>query len=177
MFNHYWVSSLCLFTTWGNAGENIVTTFCHHCFNIVLQRWANHAPAVNITRTQRCMPSMGHCCVQRWADIGPTYEYYLSVGFLLYANILGSTVLRCLVKNVFFVRLLGVSLVVMEWQPFPGSRFLAKYCAESSSEWSFTISILGSTCRWSTLDILWQPIAIIRDSFSVYCVYSVDYVA
>ena len=43
-----------------------------------------------------------------------------SIYFLLSANIIGSTVLRCLVNSVSFIRLLGVSLVVMEWQTFPG---------------------------------------------------------
>ena len=41
-----------MFTTWGNSGEmivyNAVTTFCHHCINVVLQHLANHAPAVKI---------------------------------------------------------------------------------------------------------------------------------
>ena len=58
-----------MFTTWGNTGEsmvyNAVTTFCHHYTNVVLQRLANHAPAVKTTLVQRCMPSMGHCSVQR----------------------------------------------------------------------------------------------------------------
>ena len=40
--------------------------------------------------------------------------------------------------------------MVMEWQTFPGSRHLAKYYADSSSECSLTFSILASTCRWST---------------------------
>ena len=37
---------------------------------------------------------------------------------------------------------------------FPGSRHLAKYCADSSTQCSLTFSIFASTCRWSTLDIL-----------------------
>ena len=94
-----------------------------------------------------------------------------SVAFLLSANIIGSTVLRCLVNSVSFIRLLGVSLVVMEWQVFPGSRHLAKYCADSSSECSLTFSILASTCRWSTLDMLWQSVAILRASFCIYWMF------
>ena len=35
-----------------------------------------------------------------------------------------------LVHSVSFIRLLGVSLVVIEWQTFSGSRHLAKYCAD-----------------------------------------------
>ena len=62
-----------------------------------------------------------------------------SVIFLLFANIIGSTVLRCLVNSVSFIRLLGVSLVVMEWQTFTGSRHLAKYGVDSSSECSLAI--------------------------------------
>ena len=57
-----------MFTTWGNAGGivyNVVTTFGHHCINVVLQRGVNHTPAVKTTLAQRCMPPMGHCSVQR----------------------------------------------------------------------------------------------------------------
>ena len=44
-------------------------------------------------------------------------------------------------RFISFIRLLGVSLVVMEWQTFPGSRHLAKYCADSSSECSLTFYV------------------------------------
>ena len=88
-----------------------------------------------------------------------------SVSFLLCTNIIGSTVLRCLVNSVSFIRLLGVSLVVIEWQTFSSSRHLTKYCACISSECSLTFGISASTCRCSTLDILWQPVAILRTSF------------
>ena len=94
-----------------------------------------------------------------------------SVAFLLSANIIGSTVLGCLVNSVSFIRLLRVALVVVEWQTFSGSRHLDKYCAETSSECSLTFSILASTCRWSTLDILWQPVAILRAPFCVYWMF------
>ena len=94
-----------------------------------------------------------------------------SVAFLLSANIIGFTVLRRLVNSVFFTRLLGVSLVVIECHTFSGSRHLAKYCADSGSECSLTFSISAYTCRWSTLDILWQPVAIPRASFCVYWMF------
>ena len=91
-----------------------------------------------------------------------------SVSYLLSAGIIGSTVLRCLVYSVSFIRLLGVSIVVIEWQTFSGSRHLAKYCADSNSECSLTVIISASTCRWFTLDIFWQLVTIIRASFGVY---------
>ena len=56
---------------------------------------------------------------------------------------------RYSVTELVRVRLLGVSLVVMEWQTFPGSRHLAEYCADSTSECSLIFSILVSACRWS----------------------------
>ena len=73
-----------------------------------------------------------------------------SVAFLSYAIIIGSTVLQCLVNSVSFIRLLEVSLVVMELLTFSGSRHLAKYCADKSSECSLTFSTFASACRWST---------------------------
>ena len=47
----------------------------------------------------------------------------------------------------------------MEKLTFSGSRYLAKYCADSSSECSFTFSMFASACRWSTptfCDIRWK---------------------
>ena len=67
-----------------------------------------------------------------------------SVVFLSFAIISGSTALRCLVNRVSFIILLGGSLVVMEKLTFSGSRHLAKYCADSSSECSFTFSMFAS---------------------------------
>ena len=54
---------------------------------------------------------------------------------------------------------------------FPGSRHLANYCADSGSECSLSFSISASTCRWSTLDILWQPVAILRASLCIYWMF------
>ena len=70
---------------------------------------------------------------------------------------------------VYNIRPFWVSLVVIEWQTFNGSIHLAKYCADSSSKCSITFSISASTCRWSTLDILWQPLAIHRVYIICFC--------
>ena len=91
-----------------------------------------------------------------------------SVVFLSLFTIIGSTIFRCLVYSVSFICLSGMALVVMGWHTFPGSRHLAKYCADSNSECSLTFSISASVCRWSILDILWHPVAILRASFCVY---------
>ena len=69
-----------------------------------------------------------------------------SVVFLSFAIISGSTALRCLVNRVSLIILLWGSLVVMEKVTFSGSRHLAKYCADSSSECSFTFNMSASTC-------------------------------
>ena len=61
-------------------------------------------------------------------------------------TISGSTALRCLVNRASFIILLGGSLVVMEKLTFSGCRHLAKYCADSSSECSFTFSMFASAC-------------------------------
>ena len=82
-----------------------------------------------------------------------------SVVFLSFAIISGSTALRCLVNRGSFIILLGGSLVVMEKLTLSGSRHLAKYYADSSSECSFTFSRFASACRWSTMafcDIRWK---------------------
>ena len=97
------------------------------------------------------------------------------VAFLLSANIVGSTMLRCLVDSVSFIRLLEVSLVVIEWQKFSGSRHLAKYCADSSSECSLTFSISASTYKyqhWTSCDNQWQssePISVYNGCFCSLC--------
>ena len=70
-----------------------------------------------------------------------------SVVFLSFAIISGSTALRCLVNRVSFIILLGGSLVVMEKLTFSCSRYLAKYCADSSYECSFTFSMFAFACR------------------------------
>ena len=73
--------------------------------------------------------------------------------------------------NSFFIRFLGASLLVLELLTFPGSKHLAKYFADSSCECSLTFSTFASMCRWSTSDILRQPVAILRDSLCVYWVF------
>ena len=70
-----------------------------------------------------------------------------SVFSLSFAIIIGSTALRCLVNRVSFIILSGGSLVVMEKLTFSGSRHLAKYCTDSSSECYFTFSMFASACR------------------------------
>ena len=92
------------------------------------------------------VPPLVGCC--RW-----------NLTFLLSANIIDSTVLQCLVKSVSFIRLLVVSLVVMEWQTFPGSRHLTRYCADSSSACSFTFrcfSFYVGGQHWISCDSQWQ---------------------
>ena len=91
--------------------------------------------------------------------------------WLSFLTIIGSTVFRCLVYSLSFICLLEGVIVVVDWHTFPGSRHLTKYCADSGSECSLTFCISVSVCRWSILDILWQPVAILRASFCVYLIF------
>ena len=79
-----------------------------------------------------------------------------NVAFVSSANIIGFSVLRCLVNSVSFLRLLDVSLVVMELTVFSGSRHMAKYWADGIPFIS-TVQLLRAGDRyWTFCDSKWR---------------------